>query len=212
MSASCHPLAPPEHGVHPIHLLTETATSTLELPDLFATVDGQNYMLMSVECNTAYIVGGQQLKQLDTPLSLDVDINGAVWLRRNVAPYEAVTTLAPPYIVVSTAFEGMPGYIGFNGIKVVDALIHAGMSAGTVRDQTELTLLDRYGQVWAQASDAIYSPVSDAKALHKGTNTVTIGSEGYNEWFVATSGAVLSFQVSCKGQSNCFCARRFTYL
>ena len=127
-----------------------------------------------------------------------------MWLRRNVEPYEAVTTLAPPYIVVSTAFEGMPSYVGFNGIKVVDASVHAGMSAGTVRDQTELTLLDRYGQVWARASDAIYSPVSDAKALNKGTNTVTIGSEGYNEWFVATSGAVLSFQVPAKDKATVF--------
>ncbi len=170
----------------------------------FATVDGQNYMLMSVDCNTAYIVGGQQLKQLDNPLSLGVDINGAVWLRRNVAPYEAVTTLAPPYIVVSATTDGLPGYVGFNGIKVVDSLDHAGMPAGTVRDQTELTLLNRDGQVWVQASDAIYSPISDAKLLNKGTNSVTIGSEGYNEWFVATSGAVLSFQVPAKDKATVF--------
>ena len=170
----------------------------------FISVDAQDYLLVSYFSNSAYFVYGQRLKEVDNPLSLRIDMNGTQWLRRNVQPYEATTTLAPPYVVVSTTIDGLPGYVAFNKIKEVDSPDHAGMPSGAVRDQTELTLIDKDGQVWAQAYDVLYSPVSVAKPLQNGVNTATIGSSGYNEWFKVSQDAVLSFQVSAKDKVTVF--------
>jgi hypothetical protein len=45
-----------------------------------------------------------------------------------------------------------------------------------------------------QAYDSIYSEASTAVPLQTGANTVTIGGNGYNEWFQATQNTVLSIQ------------------
>ena len=163
----------------------------------FVSVDGHNYLVASIFNDMAHMVFAEQLQPLNNPQSLSINVNGAEWLRRNVEPFEALS-LAPPHIVVSTTLDDLLGYVVFSGIKEVKSPDYAAMPSSTVRDQTELNLIQKDKQVWAQVYDSIYCPASLATPLNKGTSTVTIGDSGYNEWFKVSFDAVLSFQVPAK--------------
>jgi hypothetical protein len=146
---------------------------------VFIIVDGQNYMVVSCIGNLLFTVWGQQLPKLDNPLSLSIDLNGEQWLRRNVERYEQPPpSLAPAHIVTSITLDGLPGYVNFEGIKVVNSSSYAAVPAEAVRDQKDLTLIDRDGQVWARLYDCMYSPASVATPLKAGNNTVTISDSG----------------------------------
>jgi CubicO group peptidase (beta-lactamase class C family) len=159
----------------------------------FVSVGGQDYFVTSAYNNMAYDVMGQKLPALSNPLSLRIDINGTQWLRRNVQPFEALS-YAVSHIAVSGTIDGLPGYMDFGGFKEVKSPDYAGMPSGAIRDETELNLFDKEGQVWAQVYDCLYSPASVATTLKNGTNTALISSSGYNEWFKVTEDTILSFQ------------------
>jgi hypothetical protein len=141
----------------------------------------------------AYFVLAEQLPTLHNPQTLSVNVDGAVWLRRNVAPYEAYG-FNPPHVLLSSTTGSPQGYVFFSGYKEIKSTTYAAMASGAVRDQTELNLIQKDGQTWAQLYDSIYAPSSAAAALQTGANTVTIGGDGYNEWFHATQACTLSVQ------------------
>jgi CubicO group peptidase (beta-lactamase class C family) len=165
------------------------------------SVDEQDYLLASICNNRLYVVYGQRIREVDNPLTLSIDINGEQWLRRNVQPFEALT-YAPSHMVVSKTLDELPGYVVFSGIKQINSPSYAGIpsDAYAVREQTELTLTNKDGQVWAQVSDSLYSPASVAPLLKNGVNTVTIGNKGYSEWFRISNDVILSFQKSTQGR------------
>ena len=158
----------------------------------FITVDGQNYLLSALFNNMEYDILGEQLPTLQNPQSLSSDINGAAWLRRNVQPYEDAA-VSSTHIVTSRTFDDLKGYVLFSGLKEIKASDYAAIPTWAVRDQTELKLFNVDGQVWAQAYDCIYSPATLAKPIGIGTCSVTIGSDGYNQWFKVSQDATLSF-------------------
>jgi CubicO group peptidase (beta-lactamase class C family) len=160
---------------------------------IFVSVDGHRCLLTPIFNGMAYIILGEQLPQLLNPQTMATDLDGAVWLRRNVAPYEALA-FNPPYVLVSSTANGPQGYVFFWGYKEVKSATYAAIPSGTVRDETELRLIEKDGQTWMQAYDGIYSQASTAVPLKTGVNTVIIGSNGYNEWFQATQNTVLSIQ------------------
>jgi hypothetical protein len=121
-----------------------------------------------------------------------VDINGSTWLRRDVRPYESMS-LASTHVVTSSTIPGLPGYVVMSGSKLVGSTVFAGMTSSCVRDLTELNLQDRSGQTWAQLSEMLYSPADVAAPLGNETKSVTIGSDGYNQWFETTGDLVLKF-------------------
>lgn len=134
----------------------------------------------------------QKVKPIEKPQSLKINMDGKVWLRRNVPPFEAIM-LAESHVAKSLLYKDLPGYVFFRGVKRIDSPEFAGMPFDAVRDQTELTLFEKNGATWVWVSDMLYSPAESAIALKAGENSAKIGGDGYNEWLVANEDMVLSF-------------------
>jgi hypothetical protein len=125
---------------------------------------------------------------------LDRDVNGKRWLRRNVKPFEEMI-YAETHILTSRTPGALPGYVDFSGIKEIESPEFAGMVSNGVRDQTELTLIDKNGETWAQVSDMLYFPIANAAVLGEGREDITIGGDGYNEWFKAGEDFLVGFDI-----------------
>jgi len=186
----------------------ETESNSLSYRDgYFYSPTGSKYLLLSVDgqdCLAASLPGlginmimWQKVPVLNQPLSLKTDINAMQWLRRNVKPIELINQT---YIVTSATIDELAGYIVFGGFLKIESPYFAGMPSAAVRDQTELTLIDKDGQTWAQLSDVLYSPASTAAVLKIGDNITTISSTGYNEWLKTEEDVILSFSKQAKGR------------
>ncbi|MBN1288417.1 MAG: beta-lactamase family protein [Actinobacteria bacterium] len=160
---------------------------------------GGRQCIVIPEWGKIYMTYQQRLPEIAEPLALSHDINGTQWLRRNVKPFEE-TEEASSHLAVSILYPELPGFVDFNGIKIIRSPDSAGFAVDAVNDLTELTLFDRDGASWARVSDMIFSPVDGAAPVDEGTATVTIGKEGYNEWFVSGSDLVLDFVKPDKGR------------
>jgi len=145
-------------------------------------------------------IGGQKLEALAKPLSLATDIDKKLWLRRNISPFEGRSMgLFNPF-VISHAIPALPGYIDFDGIKIVQSPTTALTAANYSRDQTELSLVDKGGQTWVRLSHKLMSPAEAAPSLRRGDRSLTIGAEGYNEWLIAGEDLVLNFTKPERGR------------
>jgi dipeptidyl aminopeptidase/acylaminoacyl peptidase len=145
-------------------------------------------------------IGGQKLETLDKPLSLATDIDKKLWLRRNISPFEGRSMgLFNPF-VISHAIPALPGYIDFDGIKIVQSPTTALTATNYSRDQTELSLVDKGGQTWAYLSYKLMSPAEAAPSLRRGDMSLTIGVEGYNEWLIAGEDLALNFTKPERGR------------
>ena len=100
----------------------------------------------------------------------------------------------------SSTIAGLPGYVDFLGVKVVQSPEFAGMPVGHLRDQTELRLVDKNGQIWAQVSEMLYSPAETAAVLRAGSKTVSIGTDGYGQWLRADANLIVRFDKPAKGR------------
>jgi CubicO group peptidase (beta-lactamase class C family) len=152
------------------------------------SIGKHSYMAVSV--HDAYTKLGEKVPVSGEPKALRMDINGMKWLRRNVKPFE-VMSLTATHLITSSVLTDLPGYIDFYGLKRINSPVFAGMVSDGIGDQTELTLLYGNGRTWAQVSDMLYSPIDTAMPLGTGDKTVTIGNDGYNEWFRAEADLVL---------------------
>ena len=94
-------------------------------------------------------------------------------------------------LAVSNTVPGLPGYVNFGGSKLVESPTFAGMSSTVIRDLSELNLIEKNGQTWARFSDMLYSPATAASPLNVEQKSVTIGTDGYNEWLKAGQDVVL---------------------
>jgi hypothetical protein len=164
------------------------------------TIDGTTYLVNTEEGND--VIALQKLDKLQNPQNLKIDINGKWWLRRNVAPFEG-PGLRDTHILKSSLNASLPGYVVFSGAKAVQSPEFAGM-VGNSRDQTELTLINKDGQTWAQNSEMLYMSSDTASALKAGENTVTIGTSGYNEWLTSGKDSILSFKIPAKDRAIVF--------
>ncbi|MHB8896129.1 MAG: serine hydrolase domain-containing protein [Candidatus Geothermincolia bacterium] len=150
---------------------------------------GRDMLIAAVD--GGYMTMGQRLTSISNPQALGTNIDGQVWLRRNVKPFEAMSATTQTHLVRSTALPGMPGYIAFYGVKKIESGNFAGMPVDAIRDLTELTLLDRNGQTWARVSDSLYSKIDTAAPVGAGQKNVTIGKDGYNEWLKTEGDLIL---------------------
>lgn len=163
----------------------------------FTTVDGEQ---CAVEPFIAFdMVFMRRLPAIDVPCSMEMDMNGKQWLRRDVKPFEGAL-LVDSHMVQSGTIEALPGYVDFCGIKKIESPTYAGIPAGATRDLGDLTLLHKDGETWAQALDMLYSPADSAAALGIGANVVTIGESGYSEWLRAAYDSVLALQIPSGGR------------
>lgn len=165
-------------------------------PYYFVSIDGKTYLVISslfgLKGGKIDLVGMQKIKSIKKPLRLKLNINGKLWLRRNVYPFEAIFSLNQ-HLVKSFSYRELPGYIDFHGIKKIITPLSAGMPFDAIRDQTELTLFNKNNTMWARVSDLLYSPAAEAKILKVGNNVVKIRKTDCNEWFVTKKDMVLSF-------------------
>jgi CubicO group peptidase (beta-lactamase class C family) len=164
----------------------------------FSNTGGEGYLVNSSMPKLDTIMM-QKVKPIEKPQSLRIDMDGKVWLRRNVSPFESIMAVES-HFAKSLLYKDLPGYVVFGGVKRIDSPEFAGMPFDSIRDQTELTLFEKNGATWAWVSDMLYSPAESAVALKAGENSVKIGGDGYNEWLVANEGMVLSFTKSNRGR------------
>ncbi|MBI4318986.1 MAG: beta-lactamase family protein [Chloroflexi bacterium] len=165
----------------------------------FVDSNGKKYFVLAGALGIGDLVMLQSLDKIENPQRLRIDLTGKTWLRRNVKPYVSIYDSAT-HIVNSDTIEDLPGYVDFRGALPVKSLDFAGMPGGLIRDQVELTLIDRDGAIWARLSDMLYMPAELAGVLSEGENEVTIDASGYNEWLVAAEDLVLSFEKPAKGR------------
>jgi len=190
----------------------ETQTSSLFYSDgyfydnsggrfYFISIDGHDYFVSSAAIfnNTIDLIHAQKLKKLDKPQSLRIDINTKQWLIRNAKRFDGIWE-SGVHCIKSGTFESLPGYVDFLGVKEVESPDFAGMPAGAIRDQTELTLIDMNGTIWAQVSEMLYSPADIVGTLKGGSKEVTIDTSGYCEWLKVEEDLILSFEKPAKGR------------
>ena len=140
----------------------------------------------------------QNVPKQEEPKKLFSDINGKLWLMRNLTP--AVQLYRDSPMLRSGTYRELPGYLSFmNCLKIEDAH-NATYAAPLFRDQSELELFESDGTLWAKSSIFIFSEADQAKTVNPGRNSVMIGEKGYNEWFRLENGYVLSFDKPEKGR------------
>jgi CubicO group peptidase (beta-lactamase class C family) len=171
----------------------------------FASVDGRDYVVNVIPSWGVDSVSAEKLKKLDQPKKLSIDLDGTIWLMRNALPSENINFTAAHVMPASTV-PGLPGYIDFLGPKVVLSPEFAGIPVGNLRDQTELTLVNKDGQTWARLSEMLFSSEAAAAPLGVGSKTVSISTDGYSQWLRSNTGLVLSFEKPEKGRVIVFAA------
>ncbi len=158
----------------------------------FTDMGGEGYLVNCPSMAVIDTITMQKVKAMENPQSLRIDMDGKVWLRRNVSPFESVIAV-DSHLSKSLLYKDLPGYVFFNGIKRITSPRFGGMSFDSIRDQTELTLFEQDGATWAWVSDLLYSPAEKAALLKPGENSVKIGTRGYNEWLAVKEDMVLNF-------------------
>lgn len=169
------------------------------LESYFTSFDGE-YFYVSASGLNINMIKAQKLKTIDKPVSLKFDINGKLWLIRNAKPIDGVFLAAITHLAKSSAIRSLPGYIDFAGIKEIKSSNFAGMPVSALPDQTELTLFEKNGNIWALLSEMLYSPADVAVPLEAGSKILEIGPEGYNEWLIVIEDLILSFEKPAKGR------------
>lgn len=137
-------------------------------PMALISVDGRSVQLQTIP--SLWTTVAEKIPATADPQALRTDINGSQWLRRNVKPYEAMDQTSGHVMTSST---------------------NAGMALSVIRDLTELNLLDKNGQTWAQLSDMLFSPSGVAAPLNVGQQSDAIGKDGYNEWLKTAQDVIL---------------------
>ncbi|MHB8773348.1 MAG: serine hydrolase domain-containing protein [Syntrophales bacterium] len=171
----------------------------------FTETGGEGYFVSSVASVGLDMIGMQRVKPLEKPQSLRIDMDGRVWLRRNVRPSEGIMAV-DSHFEKSSLYKDLPGYVVFGGVKRIESPEFAAMPFAAMRDQTELTLFENNGATWAWVSDLLFSPAECAAALKPGENSLKIGSDGYNEWLRADEDMVVSFVRPERGRIIVFSA------
>jgi len=158
----------------------------------FSHIEDEKYFVNFLTHERIDMIAFQKVKPIEKPKELKIEMDGKIWLRRNVSPFESIIA-TESHFEKSSIYRDLPSYVYFRGIKRIDSTEFAGMTFDAIRDQTELTLFEKNGTTCAWVSDLLYCPADASAALKEGENQVKIGSEGYNEWLVAQKNMVLSF-------------------
>jgi CubicO group peptidase (beta-lactamase class C family) len=165
----------------------------------FARSGGETYYVSAPEALGIDVIALQKVKPVEKPQSLRIDLDGKVWLRRNVSPWEGIMAVES-HFAKSILYKDLPGYVFFNGMKRIESPGFAGMPFDAVRDQSELTLFEKDGAVWAWLSDLLYSPAETAAPLKAGETAVKIGADGYNRWLAAAEDVIVSVRKPERGR------------
>lgn len=158
----------------------------------FTSINKQEYFVNSFKKLGIDTISMQKAEPLEKPQNLRINMDNRLWLRRNTSPSEGIGGMNT-HLVKSLIYKDLPGYVNFLGTKRIESKIFAGMPFDAIRDQTELTLLDKDSETWARVSELLFSPADCAKPLKAGENIIKIDSLGYDEWLKADEDMILSF-------------------
>ena len=144
-------------------------------------------------------ISGEKIEPAAAPVKLAVQVEGRKWLRRNAKPFECSMGVAD-YVVEGGLIEALPGYIEFGGVKRVESPLFAAMPVKSMRDLSELRLVDRDGRLWAWCSGALFMPADMAAPLEDDKANCVIGADGFAEWLKVAEDSVLSFAKPVQGR------------
>ena len=165
----------------------------------FASMGDRHYFVQRLQGYGIDSVAAQKIEPVVPPQEMRVAVDGKRWLRRNAKAYDEREGL-DTYVVTSRLIKAVPGYIEFLGPKKIETSATATPGIHAMRDLTELILFDKTAETWAWVSGTLYMPADSAKSMSSNDATVSIGTEGYNEWVKVKENSVLSFQIPEKGR------------
>ncbi len=165
----------------------------------FSAIDGRSYMVKFSPSFMAHAVSGEKLEPVAAPVQLAVAMDGQKWLRRNVKAFEGAAAAAG-HVIASGLPAALPGYVEFGSVMKIESPIFAGMAVKSLRDLTELRLIEKDGRLWAWLSGLLFMPADMAGVLDGGQTTRVIGKDGYNEWLKVAGDCVLSFAKPAQGR------------
>ena len=134
----------------------------------------------------------QRVDKLEKPGEMPDLMAGERWFLRN-----APTFVAAPWVdffLTPVAYEGLPGYLEFQGIKKVESPTYASIAATHFRDQSELELQRRGAETWASVANFLFSSTPPTR-IGPGRNQAVIASQGYNEWLELPDGGLVTLDI-----------------
>ena len=140
----------------------------------------------------------QRLEKIEAPKSLSVEMNGTLWMMRNVSPSTQI--MNGTLMGRSSTSDELPGYLYGFGVQKVEDPDFASIAATGFRDQLALRLFRKNGEARVRAGMFVFSPANSAEALLIGKNRAVIGPDGENEWRKVEKGSILSFERPAKGR------------
>jgi CubicO group peptidase (beta-lactamase class C family) len=165
----------------------------------FATFGDRRYFVKHDPAWMVDSIGGEKIEPVAAPVKMAVQVEGGKWLRRNAKPFEGSMGVAD-YVVEAGLIDALPGYIDFGGVKRIESPIFAGMPIKSMRDLSELRLVDKDGRLWAWCSGALFMPADMAATLAGDKATGVIGADGLAEWLKVAEDSVLSFAKPAQGR------------
>ena len=171
-------------------------------------VKGLKYYFITKDAQTRLVIGDiprfggdspdyLKIGAIDKPVAFAVDVDGKLWLRRNASPFVQVSQ---GLLMKSSLHRELPGYMTFFGLLRIETPEFAGIAATGSRDQVEIILLGKDGDIRVKGAGFVFSAEGAATPLAAGKTSVTIGAAGDNEWTKLGTGAILSFARPDKGR------------
>ena len=140
----------------------------------------------------------QRLKELESPKQLSIDMNGVLWMMRNMLPQAQI--MSGMLMGRSSVSPDLPGYVFCFGLQMIEDFGYASIAATAFRDQTALRLFRKDGEIRARSGLFTLSRADEAKELAEGANSVVIGPDGENEWRRVGKAMILTFARPEKGR------------
>ena len=126
---------------------------------------------------------------------------GKKWLLANENPSSIWWDLATPAVGVAT-IPGMPGYLLAQGVLVQSVPFDATTSdtvgtmfvevPGVGRDMYDFDFFMQGGEEFLSFSSSVLRPAATVPSLSSGSNVVTIGANGYVQWYRVPNAASLT--------------------
>jgi hypothetical protein len=177
------------------------------------THEGENYYFLQKEEEHYFVAEKvplygfdipklQKIKMPENPVSLEVEVNDTLWLRRNALPMTQI--LGDLMMVRSFTTSDLPGYAHFLNVLRVETPEFGAIAATAFRDQMSLHLFSKDGIPQARLGMCLFSLESVAQELSLGENRIRINPEGENGWGRLALGGIVSFERPEKGRIMVF--------
>ena len=140
----------------------------------------------------------QKLEPVLNAQRLQPALRDGFWLMRN-AP-AAVEVLDFNLLEALKSYVGLPGYVDFRGVRRIERPDFAAMAATAIRDQSDLDFVEGKGGGFMRTGHYLWSAARTAARLPTASSTITIGTDGFNEWRAVDAGGMLNFTLPAKGR------------